>query len=42
MKRHVLYTIKNGYKHGNQSGGIVPIDSAYVEGEIFKIKKVDM
>ncbi|MDG6884655.1 Hyaluronoglucosaminidase precursor [Clostridium perfringens] len=25
--------LKNGYKHGNQSGGIVPIDSAYVEGD---------
>lgn len=24
--------LQNGYIHGNQSGGIVPIDSAYVEG----------
>lgn len=24
--------LENGYIHGNQSGGIVPIDSAYVEG----------
>ena len=24
--------LENGYIHGNQSGGVVPIDSAYVEG----------
>ncbi|MPQ42996.1 beta-N-acetylglucosaminidase domain-containing protein [Clostridium tarantellae] len=24
--------VDNGYKHGNQSDGIIPIDSAYVEG----------
>ncbi|MPQ44591.1 hyaluronoglucosaminidase [Clostridium tarantellae] len=25
--------VDNGYKHGNQSNGIIPIDSAYMEGE---------